>query len=298
MITASNAESKELRMPIDLSIARWADVVASGQWVREREALDIVGEHLPEIIVASPPLAEVHRLDLALFVVFEEAALRVSGALTRLAPTLESLKFAAQQTLDEARHHEMFRRRLELASRVAGVNPDDASEAILIPSLRRFIDRCYEVADGGSFLEAMVLMNLVLEGMAHPLYSYEERYWQPLDPYLARLIRGAFTDETRHVAFGAAQVRALLRDDAARRARAAALCADARLAMGEVFDHYISEFVGLFDAVAQLHPERFAGAEFAPGRLIGETPYEEQVAVIRASVEKEHGRLISRAGLD
>ena len=53
----------------------------------------------------------------------------------------------------------------------------------------------------------MVLTNLVLEGMAHPLYSYEERYWKPVDPYLARLVRGAFIDETRHVAFGAGVVR-------------------------------------------------------------------------------------------
>lgn len=285
-------------MAIDLSISRWVDVVVSDQWAREGRALDAFGDTLPETILASPPLALVHRLDLALFVVFEEAALRVSGALTRLAPSLDALNFAAQQTLDEARHHEMFRRRLDLASAGSGVGTADAAEAILIPPLRRFMDRCYEVADGGSFIEAMVLMNLVLEGMAHPLYSYEERYWKPIDPYLARLVRGAFTDETRHVAFGAGVVRTLLQDDAGRRAKAAALCAEARLAMGEVFDHYIREFVGLFDAVARLHPELFAGAEFAPGRLIAETPYEEQVALIHASIEKEHARLIARAGLD
>jgi len=38
----------------------------------------------------------VHRLDLCLFVVFEEAALRVSGALVRHAPTADALAFAAQ----------------------------------------------------------------------------------------------------------------------------------------------------------------------------------------------------------
>ena len=48
-----------------------------------------------------------------------------------------------------------------------------------------------------------MLTNLVLEGMAYPLYGYEERYWKPVDPYLARLIASAFADETRHVAFGA-----------------------------------------------------------------------------------------------
>lgn len=285
-------------MPIDLSISRWVDVVASSQWAREGQALEALGATVPELILDSPPLAEVHRLDLALFVVFEEASLRVSGALTRLAPSVDALNFSAQQTLDEARHHEMFRDRLQAASRAEGVETAEATEAILIPPLRRFMERCYEVADGGSFIEAMVLMNLVLEGMAHPLYSYEERYWKPLDAYLARLVRAAFTDETRHVAFGADVVRTLLRDDPDRRARAAALCAEARLAMDEIFTHYIQEFVGLFDAVARLHPDRFAGAELAPGRLIAETPYEEQVALIHASIDREHSRLIARAGLD
>ncbi len=285
-------------MTIDLSISRWANVVVSDQWKREDRALDALGVSLPEVILGSAPLAEVHRLDLALFVVFEEAALRVSGALTRLAPNLDALNFAAQQTLDEARHHEMFGRRLGLASAASGLGLQDPREAILIPPLKRFIDRCYEVADGGSFIEAMVLMNLVLEGMAHPLYAYEESYWKPLDPYLARLVRAAFSDETRHVAFGAVVVRMLLQNDPGRRAKAAALCAEARLAMGEVFGHYIREFVGLFDAVARLHPELFAGAEFAPGRLIAETPYEEQVALIHASIEQEHARLVARAGLD
>ena len=285
-------------MAINFSISRWLDSVVSDQWAREGRALDALGEDLPELILSSAPLAEVHRLDLALFVVFEEASLRVSGALTRLAPSVDALNFSAQQTLDEARHHEVFRRRLDLASAACGQDLAASTEAILTPPLRSFIQRCYEVADGGSFIDGMVLTNLVLEGMAHPLYSYEERYWKPVDPYLARLVRGAFIDETRHVAFGADVVRTLLLDDPARRAKAAALCAEARLAMREVFSFYVREFVSLFDSVARLHPEVFADAELAPGRLITATPYEEQVAMIHASIDKEHARLIARAGLD
>src|SRR5712691_2265676 len=285
-------------MAIDLSISRWLNVVPANQWARDDRALGALGSALPDVILGSPPLAEVHRLDLALFVVFEEASLRVSGALTRLASTPDALSFAAQQTMDEARHHEMFRRRLTAASAAAGLDAADATATMLIPPLRSFIDRCYEVADGGSFIEGMVLMNLVLEGMAHPLYAYEQRYWAPLHPRLARLVRAAFTDETRHVAFGADVVRRLLSEDPDRRAKMAALCRDAARAMGDVFSVYIREFVGLFDAVARLHPDLFAGAEFAPGRLIAETPYEEQVAMIEASITREHARLIARAGLD
>ena len=285
-------------MPIDLSISHWVDSVAARQWAREGENLDALGEQLPPLIVESRPVAEVHRLDLALFVVFEEASLRVSGALTRLAPTQDALSFSAQQTLDEAHHLEVFRRRLELTSAASGKSAADAIEGILIPPLRSFLERCYEVADGGSFVEALVLMNLILEGMAHPLYAYEERYWQPIDPYLARLVRGAFTDETRHVAFGASLTRTLLSGDPGRRAQVSRLCTEARTAMNEVFRYYIRKFVGIFDAVARRHRDYFADAELVPGRLIAETPYEEQVAIIQASIDKEHQSLIARAGLD
>ena len=51
-------------------------------------------------------------------------------------------------------------------------------------------------------------------------------------------------------------------------------------------------------AVGPTRPHFPAGGEFAPGRLIAQTPYQEQVAVIRASIEKEHARLIAHAGLD
>jgi hypothetical protein len=285
-------------MSTDSSIDRWLDAVATGQWARDRASLKALNGTVPEAILDSPPLAEAHRLDLALFVVFEEAALRVSGALVRRAPTLEAMNFSAQQTLDEARHHEIFRERLELTSRLSHADPLEASDAILMPPLRNFVEHCYEVVDGGSYTHAIVLMNLVLEGMAHPLYAYEERYWKPVDPYLARLVRSAFADETRHVAVGSALVRTLLADDPAQRRQAARLCAQARTAMGEVFDHFIREFVGLFDAVARQHPELFAGAELAPGKLIAHTPYEEQVATIRASIDREHSRLLARAGLE
>jgi hypothetical protein len=279
-------------MSADLSIDRWTRDVAVRQWSRDDAALAGLGT-LPEPIVRERSLAEVHRLDLSLFVVFEEAALRVSGALVRRAPSERALAFCAQQTLDEARHHELFARRLQLSTAAWGTRPSDG---ILIPPLRRFLELCYEVADRGDFVEGLVLTNLVLEGMAYPLYAYEQRYWAPVDPYLARLIASAFADETRHVAFGAALVKESLGDPATR-ARVQRLTDDARQVMGEVFTHYVRKFVGLFDAVARRHRALFATAEFQPGRRLADTPYDEQIACIRRSIDVEHARLLGRAGL-
>ena len=284
-------------MSVDFSIARWTSSVPARQWTREDGAREALGEALPEAIRMSRPLADVHRLDLGLFVVFEEAALRVSGVLTRRAPTEEALLFGAQQTLDEARHYELFRRRSDLAHAAAGLPITDSRDALLTPPLRRFLARCHEVADSGSFLEGLTLMNLVLEGMAHPLYAYEERYWSAVDPYLAGLVRTAFSDETRHVAFGAHLVRTMLAADPEERARVARICAEARAELAEIFRYYVRKFVGLFDAVARRHRELFAGAECAPGHLIATTSYEDQVAMIHHSIREEHGRLLARAGL-
>jgi len=279
-------------MSVDLSIQRWTRDVAVRQWSRDDAGLGHV--ELPEAIARERSLAEVHRLDLSLFVVFEEVALRVSGALVRRAPDEQALMFTAQQTLDEARHHEIFGRRLEASTAAWGTRA--ASEDILIPPLRRFLDLCYEVADRGDFVEGLVLTNLVLEGMAYPLYAYEQRYWAPVDPYLARLIASAFADETRHVAFGAALVKQGLADDGVR-ARVQRLTDDARQVMSEVFAYYVRKFVGLFDAVTRRHRTLFAGAVFEPGRLLADTPYEEQIAAIKHSIDSEHARLLARAGL-
>src|SRR5947207_9013206 len=144
-------------MAIDYSVGGGAGAVAAGQWTRETGALAAIGDALPARLLDSRPLAEVHRLDLALFVVFEDASLRVSGALTRRAPTLDALNFASQQTLDEAHHHEVFLRRSDQARAAAGLPPGEIDPAILIPPLRRFIDRCYEVADAGDFVEGLAL---------------------------------------------------------------------------------------------------------------------------------------------
>jgi hypothetical protein len=283
-------------MTIDYSIDRWVAHVPRRQWLKEETRWQTAGEAIPQAILEHKALAEVHRLDLSLFVIFEEAALRVSGALTRRAPDADTLNFCAQQTLDEARHLEMFQSRLTLASEALGRTPQPV-EAIMSPPLRRFLQRTYEVVDRGDFIEGLTLMNLIFEGMAHPLYAYEERYWQPVDPFLASLVRSAFADEARHVGYGASLVRNALAGDAFKRASVKALCDEASQAMTEVFDYYVRSFVSIFDAVAKRHGDLFQGAEFAPGRPIATTPYEEQVRTIQHSMKTEHAKLLARAGL-
>jgi len=284
-------------MNLKTEIAHWVNRVPTRQWAREDKALEEMGREVPKVILDSKPLSEVHRLDLSLFVIFEEAALRISGALTRMAPDEESMNFAAQQTLDEARHREIFVDRLRDSCLAQGMEKGVVSESIKIPPLMRFLELADEVVDNGEYVEGLTLMNLVFEGMAFPLYGYEMRYWQPVDPYLTALIKSAFVDENRHVALGAEIVRRILEENPAQKPKVVAMCKEATQIMNQVFAYYIRKFVGLFDAVARLHKDLFAKAEFAPGRLICETPYADQVKAIHESIAKEHGNLLLRAGL-
>ena len=127
--------------------------------------------------------------------------------------------------------------------------------------------------------------------MAYPLYAYEERYWQPIDPYLARLVRAAFCrrDAPRSLRSRAAADPAA--KDPGQRSRIAAQCRQARTALREVFDYYVRVFVGLFDAVARRHCDLFADAELSPGRRIADTPYADQVAHILHCIDTEHSQL-------
>lgn len=284
---------------MDATIATWTTRVPSRQWVREDRLLTEIGETLPESIADSKPLSEVHRLDLSLFVIFEEAALRVSGALTRRAPTVEAMQFSAQQTLDEARHYEVFLSRLNTSHGCEDEILDATlvNEEIKIPPLRKFLERSYEVIDGGDFIEGLTLMNLIFEGMAYPLYAYESRYWDRVDPYLTRMIQNAFADESRHVMYGAQLVNKLLKGDTARKARVQKMTREMTQLMNQVFKYYVRKFVKLFDAVSRRHKDLFADSEFAPGRKICETPYEEQIATIHHSIKTQHDKILTRAGL-
>lgn len=284
-------------MSAKLTVAHWVEGVPRKQWVREDAGFEAIGSTVPAVIADSRPLSEVHRLDLSLFVIFEEAALRVSGALTRSAPSNEALYFAAQQTLDEARHHEIFMTRLAQSCKAVGIDDPTINEEIKTPPLRRFLEHCDEVVDRGRFVDGLVLMNLVFEGMAYPLYAYEQRYWHPVDPYLSALIRAAFADESRHVGAGIDMVRKYASCKGTTPPELTALCRDATLLMNEVFEYYVLKFVKLFDVVARRHADLFADAEFAPGQLISQTPYKEQVAAIHHSIESQHDRILSRAGL-
>jgi hypothetical protein len=222
---------------------------------------------LPDAIAASRPLAEAHRLDLALFVVFEEWSVEVAHTLMRHAKGV-MLAFLTRQAQDDTRHLAVFGARLDqsLAVKPAGADRTQALllrvlqsgerttaalrreeivNAVIVPPLRRFLDRVRSLANTGDSVEALSLLNLVFKGMACPLSRYEVRFWEKVDPFLSFLIRGADADERRHVTDAARILRTLLAGDAARRGPLLALCEAARAELAEAFRYYARKMVGL-----------------------------------------------------
>jgi hypothetical protein len=267
---------------------------------------------LRDVIREVRPLAEAYRLDVALFVAVEEACVRTTGSLIRNAPDRQCLNFCVQQAAEDAQHHELFRARLEQALAAAppraaateaavlrllqgvkapvsqSLTVDEITAAVVIPPLRDYFDRCRATADAGNFVEGLALLDLTLKAMAWPLYEFEVRYWQPVDPYLAQLIRDVADDERRHLMSSGRLVRGLLAESPERRAQVATLCAEGRTQLDEVFRYFVRKLVTLFAVAAQQYPACFAGTEIAPGKPLCATSVEEQEAIIHA---KRHAQM-------
>jgi len=125
--------------------------------------------------------------------------------------------FLATQLVDEARHIDVFLKRARLCGRGLGISSVTTSRSLL--SLLQTDD----------FTEAAFLLSVLGEGTFLDLLSFIERHAP--DEATAELISRAKNDESRHVHFGLAHVRAGLAADrqlygrleAAVRRRAAAL---------------------------------------------------------------------------
>src|SRR5205807_1582161 len=90
---------------------------------------------LPDAISASRPLAEAHRLDLALFVVFEEWSVEVAQTLLPHTADADTRAFLTRQAEDDGRHLAAFRGRLD-QTLAAKPSQADATQALLLRVLQ------------------------------------------------------------------------------------------------------------------------------------------------------------------
>ena len=117
----------------------------------------------------------------------EQGALMVAGQLVSAVPHTDGKFYAATQTLDEARHVEVFAAYLRELDEVYDISP----------SLRRLLDNVLAASD---WMLKAVGMQVVTEGLA--LYSFRDMRNQTEEPLLEQLLTYVSRDEARHTGYG------------------------------------------------------------------------------------------------
>jgi hypothetical protein len=173
-------------------------------------------EEEPAFLLSDPLLREQAIGTTVQLVVGERCALAASSGLVNAAPDAPSRCFLATQTLDEARHVEIFTQRL-LDLGVRRTELDDTIRQLANPNLVRFAEILLEKVDEKDFVAGVVGQNIVLEGMAFSVFEMMYAGNEGLNPKFAHTLRGTIADERRHVGFGENRIGSLIRDDPKRK---------------------------------------------------------------------------------
>lgn len=117
----------------------------------------------------------------------EQGALMVASQLVNAVPHTDAKFYAATQTMDEARHVEVFAKYIKKLDEVRPI----------APALRSVLDATLQTEN---WLKKLVGMQIVVEGLA--LYSFREMRNLTEEPLLKDLLTYVARDEARHHAYG------------------------------------------------------------------------------------------------
>ncbi|MBM3117045.1 ferritin-like domain-containing protein [Jeongeupia naejangsanensis] len=239
---------------------------------------------------------QIYKLDIATFLTAERVSYTGIAKLMQHAPDEASQVFLATQTVDETRHYEVFCERLAQF----GVSPqqrDQLMEDMTTKELRSFYDLIREQVDKGDFAAAMMAHNIILEGMAYPIYRYESAYWSVFDPSLSQLIRGAFSDEVHHVRFGEAIISRYTKLGDASRNRMQRLASEFHKLMTDVFESSIQHYIHLYQLVTDQYMEEVGDIEIFQGKKIRDVSEKDQAYILMEQIQQEHQNRMQRIGL-
>jgi ribonucleotide reductase beta subunit family protein with ferritin-like domain len=257
----------------------------------------LTGEAEHPALRSDPLLRKVYLLDLALFIGAERASYHAVSGMVGFAPDERAQMQLGTQVFDECRHFEVFCHRMANL----GVTPEQRNrmiEQFTTRSLRAFYDLIQEQVDRRDFLASCIAQNLVLEGMAYPMYRYEIKYWSRFDPGLKRTIQGAFADESHHVTFGEAICReALRRATVEQKSRIVRLLADCHRLMSQAFEEVITHYVGLYQECANQYMDEMGDIEIFPGIRLATVSEDDQARLLLQEIQGEHQDRLRRIGL-
>ncbi len=194
----------------EYSIQNWLESCPQG-YLKDTEFGHGIGEKEAEVIRDNPTLLEDSIRTTVQLVVGERCALAASSGLINAAPDYPSKRFLATQTLDEARHVEIFTERLY----DLGVKPSELQATIdqyAEPNLVKFAEVLLEKVDKKDFVAGVVGQNIVLEGMAFSVFEMLYATTVGVNPKFAHTLTGTIADERRHVGFGENRIGSLIRE--------------------------------------------------------------------------------------
>ncbi len=231
----------------------------------------------------------------------ERCALAASSGLINAAPDEASKRFLATQTLDEARHVEIFTQRLY----DLGVAKDDLESTIsryANPNLVKFAEVLLEKVDKKDFVAGVVGQNLILEGMAFTVFEMLHAVNSSINPKFAQVLSGTIADERRHVGFGENRIGTLIKDHPEKKQEVERM-------QKEMTYHMLATFADVFKQAQQAITtgqqegakvravQGIEGAAWEGAKLDTASP-EELEAVLAGTVLKEFKTRLGRVGIE
>jgi len=283
------------------SIQNWLESCPQG-YLENTEYGHEIGEQESPAVLESPVLREQAIRTTVQLVVGERCALAASSGLINAAPDMPSKRFLATQTLDEARHVEIFTQRLY----DLGVKKNELEstlDAFANPHLVRFAEVLLEKVDKRDFLAGVVGQNIVLEGLAFSVFELLHAGSSRINPKFAHTLAGTIADERRHVGFGENRIGSLIKQHPEKKPEIEQM-------QRELTYHVLATFALAFSQNPALGEERRLAREaareagLAEGKAIwqgvdldGLTP-EQMEAALAETVLREFKQRLGRIGIE
>ena len=280
------------------SIQTWLESCPQG-YLENTEFGHAPGEKEPTLFLENPTMRDEAIGGTVQLVVGERCALAASSGLINSAPDYPSKRFLATQTLDEARHVEVFTQRLY----DLGVKKDELEDVIALhanPNLVKFAEVLLEKVDKGDFLAGVVGQNIVLEGMAFSVFEMMYAANVDANPKFANTLSGTIADERRHVGFGENRIGSLLLEQPEKKPEIEKM-------QKEMTYHMLATFADRFRGQAEAMEEtrkiaKAAGAEQKSqvwhGTDLASADAAQMENVLADTVLKEFKTRLGRIGLD
>jgi hypothetical protein len=280
-------------------IQYWLESAPQG-YLEETSYGHAPNEREPSVLAGDPVLRD-QAIGLTVqLVVGERCALAASSGLINAAPDEGSKRFLATQTLDEARHVEVFTHRL-MDLGVKGDALEDVIQERANPNLVKFAELLLDKVDRKDFVAGVVGQNVILEGMAFHVFEMLHASNRDLNPKFAHTLAGTIADERRHVGFGENRIGSLIREHPERKADIERLQCEMSYWMLATFGSQIRQGPGPEEMQKRLAARGVASGERGAawqGVQLGEATTEELESALGGTILKEFKVRLERIGID